>query len=223
MFKTISNIPLLYFPATLLFILSCVLFMATNLLKAWVVELEPWLESVSQPKPHVRQAKQNRNRILHILGQNPTGQKPIGRGTKSHGDKSPGGQYPSETKAQGDKSPTKPHRDKNPWRTISKYPRGTTSQDLCICIRGLCLLYRGFAENFVPLGYCPLGYCPPWVFVPVGFCPCGVLSPWAFVSLGYCPPGLLSPWDFVPLGFCPPWILSAWILSYGFLSSGVLS
>ena len=75
----------------------------------------------------------------------------------------------------------------------------------------------------VPLGYCPLGYCPPWGFVPVGFCPPGLLSPWAFVSLGYCPPGLLSPWDFVALGFCPPWILSAWILSYGFLSSGILS
>ena len=64
--------------------------------------------------------------------------------------------------------------------------------------------------------------CPPWVFVPVGFCPPGLLSPWAFVSLGFCPPGLLSPWDFVLLGFCLPGILSAWILSYGFLSSGIL-
>ena len=38
-------------------------------------------------------------------------------GTKTHG-----GQYPS-----------------------GQYPRGTKPQDLCICIRGLCLLYRGFA------------------------------------------------------------------------------
>ena len=75
------------------------------------------------------------------------GHKP--RGTKSHGDKSPGGQYPSETKAQGDKSPggqnptgTKTHGGQYP---SGQYPRGTKSQDLCICIRGLCLLYRGFA------------------------------------------------------------------------------
>ena len=79
-----------------------------------------------------------------------------------------------------------------------------------------------------------LGILSPWYivrldivlhgfFVPVGFCPPGLLSPWAFVSLGFCPPGLLSPWDFVLLGFCLPGILSAWILSYGFLSSGILS
>ena len=107
--------------------------------------------------------------------------------------------------------------------------------DVCVCVcGGWCVLalidkcitnasFLGKSWDFVPLGYCPLGYCPPWVFVPIGFCPPGFLSSLDFVSLGYCPPGLLSPLDFVPLGFCPPWILSAWILSYGFLSSGILS
>ena len=83
--------------------------------------------------------------------------------------------------------------------------------------------FLGKSWDFVPLGFCTLGYCPPWGFVPVGFCPPGLLSPLVFVSLGFCPPGLLSPWGFVLLGFCLPGILSAWILSYGFLSTGILS
>ena len=73
------------------------------------------------------------------------------------------------------------------------------------------------------LGILSPGILSAWILSSMGFCPCGGLSPWAFVSLGFCPPGRLSPWDFVLLGFCPPWILSAWILSYGFLSSGILS
>ena len=63
----------------------------------------------------------------------------------------------------------------------------------------------------------------PWDIVLHGVCAPGLLSPLVFVSLGFCPPGLLSPWDFVLLGFCLPGILSAWILSYGVLSTGILS
>ena len=85
-----------------------------------------------------------------VLGQNPSGQKPIGQYPSGQNprDKNPGGQGDKRgTKSKWDKNQgwqkprgTTPHRDKNPWRTISqgtesqgdKIPR--FSQEWCICV-----------------------------------------------------------------------------------------